>query len=316
MGLCKRVWSKQIFFVLMILLFLGNTGCSKKEESDILVEKNPQFNTKNIRYLSVVENGEEIFCIGREPEKYKLDFDYWEILNPYDETATVDTEAMYELFDVVSGIKLNNLVQEEEKANAHIEQSSTKIKIDFVKDESKEMATTTLRIGSKDNEGSYFVAIEGWENQVYKIPEHIVETIYHIKPFEYILKIPALIDIKTVKSIVLETENQSAEIMVNAQKNKYEFNHKKISKEEFIDFYQSLCGVVLQGEIEADKDFKEELPRLSVLFKRNQKEAPDIKVEYYSYDEEYDVVAVNGRAHFLVNKSDVDALEKEISEYK
>ena len=53
----------------------------------------------SIRRFSIVKYGEEVFQIKQEPADYKMDFDYWEITNPYDEIATVNTENMYECLE-------------------------------------------------------------------------------------------------------------------------------------------------------------------------------------------------------------------------
>ena len=60
--------------------------------------EHPRMSTYSIRRFSIVKNGEEVFQIKQEPADYKMDFDYWEITNPYDEIATVNTENMYEMF--------------------------------------------------------------------------------------------------------------------------------------------------------------------------------------------------------------------------
>lgn len=73
----------------------GNTGSS--EETSLAQAEHPQFVADGIRKVVLVEEGQEIFHLSKEPAEYKMDFDYWEILNPYDETVTVNTETMYNL---------------------------------------------------------------------------------------------------------------------------------------------------------------------------------------------------------------------------
>ena len=74
------------------------------EKPETTQAEHPQFVADGIRKVVLVEDGQEIFNLSNEPAGYKMDFDYWEILNPYDETVTVNTETMYDLFDVLCGL--------------------------------------------------------------------------------------------------------------------------------------------------------------------------------------------------------------------
>ena len=67
----------------------------KTENTDLKTVEHPRMSVYSIRRFSIVKDSEEVFQIKQEPADYKMDFDYWEITNPYDETATVNTENMY-----------------------------------------------------------------------------------------------------------------------------------------------------------------------------------------------------------------------------
>jgi hypothetical protein len=64
------------------------------EDSRLKQVEHPRMSTYGIRSFSIVKDGQEVFRIAQEPADYKMDFDYWEITNPYDEIATVNTENM------------------------------------------------------------------------------------------------------------------------------------------------------------------------------------------------------------------------------
>ena len=61
----------------------------KTENTDLKTVEHPRMSVYSIRRFSIVKGGEEVFQIKQEPADYKMDFDYWEITNPYDEIATV-----------------------------------------------------------------------------------------------------------------------------------------------------------------------------------------------------------------------------------
>ena len=51
---------------------------------------------------------------------------------------------------------------------------------------------------------------------------------------------------------------------------------------------------------------------LTVTFHRNTEEAPEVTLKYYTYDDTYDSLEINGTERFLVKAEDVDALVKQI----
>ena len=91
----------------------------------------------------------------------------------------------------------------------------------------------------------------------------------------------------------------------------YKFGKKTVKKEKFTELYQALQSVMLDSEIEETKDAAEK-EVLTVTFHRNTEEAPEVNLKYYTYDDTYDSVEINGTERFLVKSEDVDALVKQI----
>ena len=98
-----------------------------EEEKTVELEKteHPTFTSDGIRKLVLNRDGEEIFSLSKEPADYKMEFDYWEILNPYDETATVNTETMYKLFDVLSGFDFSTTAEVPDGTDTGVAGSTT-----------------------------------------------------------------------------------------------------------------------------------------------------------------------------------------------
>ena len=248
-----------------------------------------------------------------------MDFDYWEILNPYDEIVTVNTETMYTLFDILKEMDFTAPVAVEEGVDTGITGTSTIMTIDFVNTMDADTAkktkyadsTATLLIGSEDGEGNRYVAVEGYEDVVYKIPSALLDAVYGLNPFDYILKIPALVNIETVERVEIKTD--SKEHTMEPGGDQYKMDGKKVEKEDFTAVYQALLSVMLDSEIEegglqkGSRDVK-----LQVVFKRNTEDAPDVELTYYPYDDTYDSVSINGSERFLVKSADVDALTEQI----
>ncbi len=288
-----------------------------EEEKKVELEKteHPTFTSDGIRKLVINRDGEEIFRLSKEPADYKMEFDYWEILNPYDETATVNTETMYKLFDVLSGFDFSTTAEVPDGTDTGVEGSTTTMQIDYTEstDTSAEAdKTVTLLLGNEDDLGNRYVAVAGYENEVYTIPASTLEAIYSLNPFDYILKIPALVNIDTVESIDIKTKDSSYTMKI--KDGKYYMGDKEVEKETFTTLYQALLNVMLDSNLDTPKADNEKEEVLNIVFHRNTKEAPEITLTYSTYDGNYDGVAVNGTERYLVKSSDVNSLVKQIAE--
>lgn len=289
----------------------------KTEEKKVELEKteHPTFTSDGIRKLVLNRDGEEIFSLSKEPADYKMEFDYWEILNPYDETATVNTETMYKLFDVLSGFDFSTTAEVPDGTDTGVEGSTTTMQIDYTEstDTSAEAdKTVTLLLGNEDDLGNRYVAVAGYENEVYTIPSSTLEAIYNLNPFDYILKIPALVNIDTVESIDIKTKESSYTMKI--KDGKYYMGDKEVEKETFTTLYQALLNVMLDSNLDTPKADNEKEEVLRMVFHRSTKEAPEITLTYYTYDGNYDSVAVNGTERYLVKNADVNTLVQQIAE--
>lgn len=288
-----------------------------EEEKTVELEKteHPTFTSDGIRKLVLNRDGEEIFSLSKEPVDYKMEFDYWEILNPYDETATVNTETMYKLFDVLSGFDFSTTAEVPDGTDTGVAGSTTTMQIDYTEstDTSAEAdKTVTLLLGNEDDLGNRYVAVAGYENEVYTIPTSTLEAIYNLNPFDYILKIPALVNIDTVESIDIKTKESSYTMKI--KDGKYYMGDKEVEKETFTTLYQALLNVMLDSNLDTPKADNEKEEVLRMVFHRSTKEAPEITLTYYTYDGNYDSVAVNGTERYLVKNADVNALVQQIAE--
>lgn len=310
-GLNKKLTG--ICFLLAAGLLAGSSVQEAKAES--VYQEPPRFTAGTVRSLALVQDGEEIFRISNEPADYKLDFDYWEILNPYDENATVDTEAMYDLFEAVAAFDFSDAAETEEDTG--IADTKTWITVEFAntpdtaEGTERNESSVTILIGREDGEGSVYAAVQGYEEQVYKLSAEAVTAVFDLKPFDYILKIPVLFNIETLDNveIVIGEKNYT----MKKEDGAYLFGKKKVKKETFTTLYQALMNVYLDSEAEEGKETKqEEILRMS--FCRNTEEAPDVELVYRTFDDTHDSLSINGKESFLVKAEDVEALIQQIKD--
>lgn len=292
------------------------------ERAEIQMLSNPSFIQAGIRKVILTKNGEEIFQLSNEPADYKMEFDYWEVLKPYDETMTVNTEEMYRLFDALCEFDFQTPVAIADGTDTGLEDSETFISLEFVNTLDEEAAKSTkyadsgieIILGNEDGAGYRFAAVKGQPNEVYKLSSDIISAIYNLQPFDYILKIPALIDINTVENIQILTEEKNYKMSVDTEKEIYRLGKRQVEKEVFTKLYQVLASVMLEKEPEIDT--KEGKPILTVVYHRNRQDAPDIQIDYYEYEEDatHCLVEINETQKFLVKKVDVETLIKQIKE--
>lgn len=291
-----------------------------KEKKPLKEASQPQFIPNGIRSVSLQKDGEEFLHILKEPAEYKMSFDYWEIVYPYDENVTMNTEVMFRMFEALCSLAFDTPARLGEGTDPGIRDSKAGFTVKYVDTmddtaaRNTEEADTMIEIllGKEDGNGGRYAAAAGNEEEVYVLPEAVLQMIYGQKPFDYILKIPVLISADTLKSIEIEADGGQYEIQVDTAEDSYQFGKKKVEKEEFASLHQAISGVMLVSEINGESRAGEEEPELTVIFLRNTEEAPDVRVAYYPYDGEYDSVEINGREWFLVRKEDVKALAEQI----
>ena len=181
----------------------------KTRKKELRQAVKPQFIPNGIRGVSLKKEGREFLYIAREPADHKMDFDYWEILKPYGENATMDTEVMYEMFKELCSLTFTEPVQVEEGTDTGIQDSDMGIVIEYVdtmddtQAKSAEEADTEAEIilGKEDGKGGRYAALAGSMEEVFVLPEDTLQMIYARKPFDYILKIPALISADCVPQL-------------------------------------------------------------------------------------------------------------------
>ena len=295
----------------------GENSEEVTEDSRLKQVEHPRMSTYGIRSFSIVKDGQEVFRIAQEPADYKMDFDYWEITNPYDETATVNTENMYEMFGVLAAFDLSNGV-DAANTDTGLDNTKTYFTVDFVNtvndDTAKETqdadATATILIGNTDENGDYYACVKGYEEAVYMLSKESVNSLLELKPFNLILKIPALVNIDTLDSVDMSIGKKTYTMKLDGSD--YKFGKKTVKKEKFTELYQALQSIMLDSEVEETKDAADKEEVLTVTFHRSTEEAPEITLKYFAYDDTYDSLEINGTERFLVKAEDVDALVKQI----
>ena len=76
-----------------------------------------------------------------------------------------------------------------------IRDSVNTVNDDTAKETQDADATATILIGNTDENGDYYACVKGYEEAVYLLSKESVNSLLELKPFNLILKIPALVNI-------------------------------------------------------------------------------------------------------------------------
>lgn len=300
-----------------------------------------------VRGLSLQKNGETVFAVSYEPRDYKESFDYWDISVPYESLVSVDTERLYELFDMVSRLEagdtaaesseeaegsMDGLDQISEEAGDSMEgsdqileeaagfsDSGSRIFIAYDGEQEagkmgmpEPTAAREIQIGKEDGSGHYYARFSE-TGKACLLENPLVDGVLEADPFSFILKIPALIQIDTVSKV--EIYDGEAVHRMEREEESWRMDGKDVSQSDFQKCYGELLGVLLSGELPKDAQAEETREALLVLrFFRNSKSAPDMEIRYEDYDETSVCACVNGKRWFLAEKEEVENVREMVGE--
>ena len=273
--------------------------------------------SSSVRGMVVRKGGGDVLAISYEPREEKESFDYWDISVPYQSLVSVNTEELYQLFELA--VQING--GEHKSADislqeAGLEESGTSLFIAYNSEQQEgekgvpePTAARNILIGKEDGKGNYYAVSEG-EQRVYLVDKSMTDAVLNADPYQYILKIPVLVSVNSVSQVNILLPDEETHVMKQSE-DKWIIDQEEVEQEKFQEQYGKLLGIMITGEL--PEDFKPDTDRKPVLtlqFLRNAKGASDIEVKYYEYDKEHMSVSVNGMERFLVDGSDIQNLRK------
>ena len=89
-----------------------------------------------------------------------------------------------------------------------------------------------------DENGDYYACVKGYEEAVYMLSKESVNSLLELKPFNLILKIPALVNIDTLGSADMTIGKKTYTMKLDGSD--YKFGKKTVKKEKFTELYQAL----------------------------------------------------------------------------
>lgn len=271
-----------------------------------------------IRGVSVVRDGAPYFAVSYEPRAYKNSFDCWAISEPYQSMATVDTEAVYEYFQILADMEMIP-VDDITREQAGIEETSDSVFAAYYSGQTEAGGQAepdrgiTCYFGSQDEEGNYYVEAGG---QIWLADADMAERLFAVDPYDCVLKVVSVINVATVSRVTIEFPDNRYEMWLDG--GTFQWNGRNVDSAEFYEVYTELMSVFIEKELpreeqgNTDAAGRELLMR--VIYERNMENAPVIVQDYYTYDDEYASVQVNGTEFFLVGRESLERLQRRIED--
>lgn len=291
-------------------------GLQKYEGRKVQETSAPVFTAEDIRKIAVRKDGSDRYSIEYIPEENRDSYEYWRMRVPYEDTVLVNTEEMLKLYEMLESMKFEAV----EADQTGIEQTSTEIEVEFCQpSESEEKeerpvyadTTFTLLVGDEDGQGRYYTALKSDPGKVFLMDKNLIDSIVLAEPFSMILKVASVVPIGTVQQVNILADGK--EHVMEQKDDRYMFDKKVLEQEKYQKLYQELQSILLEQELPSDAEIQNAESELKLEFIRNVGNLSDVTVEYLTYNDQYDILRVNGTENFVVKKSDVDALKETIS---
>ncbi|MCI8627287.1 MAG: DUF4340 domain-containing protein [Lachnospiraceae bacterium] len=180
-----------------------------------------------------------------------------------------------------------------------------------------------LKVGGKDESGNYYVQLDGTES-VYQMAAETVDAMIDLKAYDYVSRLPGLVNISQVDRITIEYGSTKHEMRLERHMEtttdsegeeteeeviQYFLEEKEVEKSDFSASYQKMIGVAIDGlvddEIVAENS---DVPVLTMTFDRTGAGLAPVVTQFYTYNENFNRISVDGISFFRVNIRDVESL--------
>lgn len=301
------------------------TPAGQQEENSLeewkaaLQEGSPEeLTAQALRGVSVVRDGEPYFAVSYEPRAYKNSFDCWAISEPYQSMATVDTEAMYEYFQILADMELipaDGITREQ----AGTDKAANIVFAAYYSGQTETGGQAepdrgiTYCFGQRDAGGSYYVEAGG---RIWLADADMAEQLFAVNPYDCILKVVNVVSVETVSEVTVEFADRRYEMQLDD--GRFLWNGRQVDSAEFYELYTALMSVFIEKELPREAQGNTEAAGrellMRVVYERNREDAPTMIQNYYVYDELYASVQVNGTEFFLVSREELEQLQRRMED--
>jgi hypothetical protein len=268
----------------------------------------PAINYDEITYLKIIGgNGAPLEIKTKttdETKSYQLGFGAYMVTMPYSYSRGLDTEKQDALIKAPQSISISDFAEDTKDLGVYgLARPRAEV---IVRDKSN---TIDFLIGSEKGYQTYFM-IRG-QPGVY-LTDTSSLSFLATKPFDVIDKFTFIPNIDDVDTLEITAAGKTHTLVITRTTKKaekagdpdevvavYTGDGKTLEEDSFKKFYQSVIGLMVEGESPRKVPNK---PEVSVIYHLNKANNAVVRVDYAPYDRDFDAIFLNGVNEFALTK--------------
>lgn len=258
----------------------------------------PFIDTDTASYLKI-KSEDQFIEIEKNNEK-------WEFNSPYPSEYNVSSYDVGKVLENITSMTISHFIETDVKDFSKYGLDNPKMEI-RVKDTSGN--SLNLFFGNDVDDKEIYFTMENYP-EVYSMAKSKLEYMKNLNPFLLYDKSLVSESIENVNSIIINNENEDYKLFIDSKdENKpvYAINDKPVDKNKFKSIYDKLKELSVEGE--ADKQAEGKQAASITLLKKDDTK---ITISFYEYDRDFYTVYIDKDAQFLISKSQLDNVIKEI----
>ncbi len=318
--------------------FYNNFNIKAKEM--VSVESIPTITASNITYLSVKNQEKPNFEVTYDEN---LNSDYstftkWIIKQPYPTDIAADADALTSLFGNYTDLTFLSCAdyRATDLSKYGLKDPTAVITLKYHEEEGKEEKEFALFIGSRDEEGNYYVKLKD-SNAVNTLGSDTVSKLLEIDVYSYAYHNINLFLLDAIDSVDIKLKDQTYTLLVERSKQnadteestdkaddaksdtdsiKYYVNGSLVEESEFKNLYQQIISPTTEREIPAEYYLSSSTNRTPIMtVTYHFTDGHSVAIQYLPYDESYYVVDNNGVEYFLTDLRVINDIAEAVKKF-
>ncbi|HZJ83444.1 MAG TPA: DUF4340 domain-containing protein, partial [Clostridia bacterium] len=250
-------------------------------------------------------------------EQVQYGLSLWQMSQPFEEPMGVDSQALMDMLETLPTFSIGGFVEDgaQDLAKYGLDPESAK---EFVIKDNEN--TIHLLFGKEfDEESIYFKTPDS--DSVYSMKKSSVEFM-DIKPFKLVEKFAYIVNIDDVDKIIVEDKGKTHTLTLTRETQKaegedeedevittYKVDGEEVEEKPFKKAYQSIIGILVDGESDIELS---ENPEIKTTFFLNKGNNREVHINYVPFDNDFYAVFRSGKAEFVVNQGIVHSMLDDI----
>lgn len=247
-------------------------------------------------------------------EEVRTNLSGWYIHQPYQNVYSVKYNPLVDMLYGIEELAWEEIIGEE----ANLEKYGLEkpdMKLTFESEEGEE----TLLIGDQAGDDKRYAKVSDSE-QIGTIADRALQP-YELQAFDLVEKFVKIIAIDVLAQLQIHVGDEEFLIKIDhpiEQEDQdsplFFINDQAVEEDIFRNLYKDIAGLSVDDTVNDATYHNPEATMIYTIFNQEQKKKKEVKVELVSYDKQNFAVFLNGKADFLLKKSDFENMLKKIKQ--